>query len=205
MSDVATNSLRAHLLADARQVAGPGMRRARLLGPAIAVVIVVLSLWERPAPALSGAGLVVVLALAGLVASVAVLLRRPGERTRLAALGAMGAVSSTLVWIQHGGPGVAGLFLAVGYAAMALPVRKSLPVFALAAVELPVLALHAHRTPTRTAMIELAIVTFYALGALARRAQEDHEQTKALLSEMARALEDAQKAAHRQLAPVSQA
>jgi hypothetical protein len=161
------------------------MRRLRLLVASVITVVLVLSVEEQPSPGLHGAGLLVAVALLALTVSTAALLRGlSGDRRRLAALAALTAASSGLVWIQHGGPGVAGLFVGVSYAAIALPIRRSLPVLALAVVELPILITHAHRSAGRITTIELAIIAFYVIATVARHAQEAHEQATALLGEL---------------------
>jgi signal transduction histidine kinase len=86
--------------------------------------------------------------------------------------------------MQHGGLGVAGLFLAVAYAAMNLPLASSLAVLAFAAATLAFGAAHAQRSTRLVVGAELGVVAFYVLATFARRAQEAHSQTARLLAEL---------------------
>jgi signal transduction histidine kinase len=160
-------------------------RWLRWLAIATISVIVVLSLGERPSPALQGGGLSVSIALLALLVSTAALLRHSGgTRWKAAALAAVILASSALVWTQHGGAGVAGLFFAVAYAGMSLPARGSLAILALAAVTLGVAAGHAHGSLAGVLGQELGLLAFYVIAVFARRAEEAHEQTKQLLAEL---------------------
>jgi signal transduction histidine kinase len=160
----------------------------RWLGPlAVGTIAVVvgLSLQAHPSPALHGDGLAGSIALLVLVASFATLMRRPrGRLTPELALGAMIAASASLVWIQGGGPGVAGLFIAAGYAASRLPTRSGLAMLAFAVVAFALAGAHAGRSLAVIAASALGIVAFYVIAAFARRVQEAHEQTKQLLAEV---------------------
>jgi signal transduction histidine kinase len=157
----------------------------RPLAIATITAIVVLSLRERPSPALHGGGLAVACALIVLVASMLALLRRPGDPlTVTVAPVALIAASSTLMWTQSGGPAVAGLFVAVSYAALRLALSRSLGTLALAALTFAVAAVHANRSTGLIVSAELGVVAFYLLASFARRVQEAHEQTSRLLAEL---------------------
>jgi signal transduction histidine kinase len=155
------------------------------LGVATVAVIVALSLHERPSPSLHGGGLAVTAALIVLVASIVTVLRRPRDRlTVTVAPLAMIVASSTLVWTQTGGPAVAGLFVAISYAAMRLDLWRSLVMLMLAALALALAAVHADRSSGLIVSAELGLVAFYLLASFARRVQEAHEQTSMLLAEL---------------------
>jgi signal transduction histidine kinase len=162
---------------------GPAARWLRVLGVATVLITAGLSLGADPAPALHGEGLVVTLALATLVASVAIA-RRPGSWPPAGAAVAMILASVVLLWVQSGGPGVAGLFLAVAYAAMRLPLRASLAVLALAVAGLVAAGVHVGRSSGLVVGGGLGIVAFYTLASFARRVQDAHEQTASLLAEV---------------------
>jgi uncharacterized membrane protein len=78
----------------------------------VVAVVVALAIGQQPAPALTGSGLAVLLSLALLCAATVALVREPEAAIELAALGAMILGSATLVWLQPGGAGAAGLFVA---------------------------------------------------------------------------------------------
>jgi len=163
----------------------PTARWLRPLGVTTIAVVVALSLHEHPAPALHGNGLPVTVALLVLVASIVALLQlAQASWSWLPAVAAMIVASSALVWTQHGGPGVAGLFTAVGYAATRLSMARSLAMLVLAGATFAAGAVHAHRSLGLIAAAELGIVAFYAITGFARRVQEAHEQTTRLLAEL---------------------
>lgn len=163
----------------------PTARWLRPLGVTTIAVVVILSLHEHPAPALHGSGLPVTVALLVLVASIVALIRlAQASWSWLPAVAAMIVASSALVWTQHGGPGVAGLFTAVGYAATRLSTPRSLATLVLAAATFAAGAAHAHRSLGLIAAAELGIVAFYAIASFARSVQEAHEQTARLLAEL---------------------
>jgi signal transduction histidine kinase len=172
-------------IAGATRDHGPMAGWLRPLGLTIVVVVVVLSLREHPSPGLHGGGLSVTIALIVLAASVVVVVRRPGDPYAIAIAPLMMiAASSTLIWTQRGGPAMAGLFVAVGYSAVRLPLQRSLAVFALATLALAAAAAHADRSAGLIVSSELGVVAFYMLAAFARRMQDAHEQTARLLAEL---------------------
>jgi signal transduction histidine kinase len=163
----------------------PTARWLRPLGVTTIAVVVILSLHEHPTPALNGDGLPVTVALLVLVASIVALLRLArASWSWLPATATMIVASSALVWTQHGGPGVAGMFTAVGYAATRLSTPRSLVTLVLAAATFAAGAAHAHRSLGLIAAAELGIVAFYAIAGFARAVQEAHEQTARLLAEL---------------------
>lgn len=170
---------------DASGDRGPIARWMPTLAATVVVVVVVVSLREHPSPALHGDGLGVAIALIVLVASVVAVVRRTHDpyTVVIAPIAIIGA-SSTLLWTQSGGPAVAGLFVAVTYAAFRLPPRRSAIVLVLAALTLAAAAVHADRSAGLIISSELGVVAFYLLASFARRMQEAHEQTAKLLAEL---------------------
>jgi signal transduction histidine kinase len=164
---------------------GPMASWLRPLGVATIALVVALSLREHPTPALHGDGLGVTVALIVLVASIVSVVRRPSGRwsMMLAPVTMIGA-SSALVWTQSGGPAIAGLFVAVSYAALRLPLPGSLAMLTLAVLTLVAAAVHAERTAGLIVSAELGVVAFYMLSIFARRIQDAHEQTARLLAEL---------------------
>jgi signal transduction histidine kinase len=159
--------------------------RLRPLAVATVAVVVVLSAREHPAPALSGGGLAVTIALLVLVASIVLLVRDPdGRFSSVAAPVGLIVSSAGLLWTQHAGPGMAGLFVGVSYAALRLPPRLSLGLLGLAAVGLAAGGAHSARSTGLIVGAELGIVAFYVLAVFARRVREAHEETARLLSEL---------------------
>jgi signal transduction histidine kinase len=166
-------------------VGDPAARWLRPLGVTTTAVIVALSLREHPAPALHGGGLAVTVALIALAASMLVVVRRPDDdATVLLVPVAMILASAVLVWTQRGGPAIAGMFVAVSYAALRLPLARSLGTLALAALTLAAASAHTHRSSGLVVSAELGVVAFYLLSSFARRVQEAHAQTARLLAEL---------------------
>jgi signal transduction histidine kinase len=164
---------------------GPTAGWARPLGIATIAVVVAVSFGQHPAPALHGSGLAVTIALIVLVASIAAILRNPrGRRTTIVAPVAMIAASAVLIWTQDGSPAIAGLFIVVSYAAMRLPLQRSLAMLALAMAALAVAAVHRGRSPGLIVSAELGLIAFYVIASFLRSAQEAHERTTALLAEV---------------------
>jgi len=107
-----------------------------------------------------------------------------GGRGELLALVALIAASGALLWTQGGGPGIAGLFIAAGYAASRLPSNRSLAILVLAIGALAVGAAHKQQPLSAAAASVLGLLAFYVFAAFARRVQEDNERTKGLLAEL---------------------
>ncbi len=163
----------------------PAARWLRPLGLATVVVVVALSVNGRPPPALHGEGSTVAIALIVLAASAIVMLSHPdGRLSAILTPVGIATSSSTLVWAQQGGPGLAGLFVAVSYAALRLPLARSLAMLGLAALTLAGALAHAHRSAGQIVASELGVVAFYLLSSFARRMQEAHAQAATLLAEL---------------------
>src|SRR6516225_678851 len=90
----------------------PALRRARGLVLAVIAIVVGLSFAQHPAPSLTDGGLGVSLSLVVLVASSVTLVRRVEPAIVAVAVGALIVSSAALVWLQAGGAGMAGLFVA---------------------------------------------------------------------------------------------
>jgi signal transduction histidine kinase len=164
---------------------GPAVRWLRPLAVTTIAVVVALSLKGDPSPALHGGGLGVTIALLVLVLSIAVVLRWRNRRWSAVLVPvAMIASSSALVWFQHGGPGTAGLFVAVAYAALRLPLLPAVGVLGLAVLTLAGATAHTHHSAGSIVTAELGVLAFYVLATFARRVREAHEQTAGLLAEL---------------------
>jgi signal transduction histidine kinase len=164
----------------------PAMRRARGIAVVVIAAVVVLSLTEDPGPALTGRGLGVSLSLAVLVLATATLVRWRQATISAIGLTALTAASASVAWLQPGGAGTAGLFVAVALAGIRLPDTPSLFILALAlaAAAFAPPAGHAHRSVGMIAGTELGIVAFYLVARFGRSAAEAHEQTRRLLVEL---------------------
>ena len=163
----------------------PALRRARRIGLIAIVVAVGLAFGQHPAPALTGRGLGVSLSVAALLASAVTLARRAEASVTGAALAAMIAGSAALVWLQPGGAGDAGLFVAVAFAAIRLADRQAIAALLLATTAACVpAAIHGHRSGGMIVGTELGIVAFYLVARFGRSAAEAHAQTRQLLTEL---------------------
>jgi signal transduction histidine kinase len=100
------------------------------------------------------------------------------------ALTALIVASACLVWLQPGGAGDAGLFVAVALAGLRLPDKPSTVALALAGAAYLAPAVHTHRSAGMIAGTELGIIAFYLLARFGRSAAEAHEQTRRLLLEL---------------------
>jgi signal transduction histidine kinase len=185
MSAGRTSTVASLIQARARQRA-----TLRLLRPvAIVVVVAVAFLTARtdPAPGLSGERLGVLAAVLGFGAGVIGVLssrqRRPAFQAPffLAALGSAVA----LVWLQRQGPGLVGVFVAVGVAAMGVRGWRGAALLALALGSLGAAYRLGGDEPWGTiVLIELGIVAFYIVARLASRLRESQEHAERLLLEI---------------------
>jgi signal transduction histidine kinase len=162
----------------------PALRRSRLGGPVAIAAVIGISIGQHPAPGLSGKGLAVSASLAVLVISTVALVRWPEERATIAALVAMITGSAALLWVQPGGAGVAGLFVAVAFAGLRLTDAQGLATLAVAAAALIPPAVHAQRSGGAIAGNELGIAAFYLFARFARVAAEAHAQTRQVLARL---------------------
>jgi signal transduction histidine kinase len=162
----------------------PALRRARRAGPGVIAAVVVIAAVQHPRPGLSGTGLAVSLALIVLVASTIAMFGPTASRLAVAGLGAMIAASAALVWLQPGGAGIAGLFVAVAFAGFQLTQRESVAALLLSAAAFVAAAMHGDRSGGTMAGAELGIVAFYLFARFARSAADAHEETTQLLAEL---------------------
>jgi signal transduction histidine kinase len=160
----------------------PGLRRAELLPPVVIAAIVVLSFTQDPAPSLTRSGLGVSLSLGVMVAATAVLYLRVETPVIAIAVAGLIVASACLVWLQPGGAGEAGMFVAVAFAGIRLPATPSILALALAGRVRPPAVTRI--TVGTLAGTEGGLVSFYLLARCGRSAAEAHEQTRRLLLEL---------------------
>jgi signal transduction histidine kinase len=168
-----------------RHASGPAARWLRALGLGTSAAVVGASAFEHPAPALQGEGLLVTIALLLFIAAVREMSSGPGSfrRETLAAL-VMIAAASTLVVVQDGGAAIAGLFMAVSYCALRLPLRWSAPVAGIGLAALAVVIAQAKGSAGSVLSADLGLVAFFVLSVFARRVQDAHTETQRLLAEL---------------------
>jgi signal transduction histidine kinase len=156
----------------------------RPLGVGAIAVVAGVSVAQRPSPALSGRGLVVLVALVLLVGATIVNVRVLAVPVVAAAVGAMILSGAALVWLQPGGTSEVALFVATAVAAMRLPDRLSIPMVAAAAAAFLVAAIHAGRAAAAIAGSEVGIVAFFLVARFGRSAAEAHHRTREVLREL---------------------
>jgi signal transduction histidine kinase len=162
----------------------PALRRARRVPPVMVVAVIAISFAQHPAPGLTGSGLAVTVSLLVMSAAIITLVRLNEPAISAVAIVAMIAASAALVWLQPGGAGGAGLFVAVAVAGMRLTDRESMAALGLAAAALIPAATHAGHSAGDIAGTELGIVAFYLVARFGRAAVEAHEQARHLLVEL---------------------
>jgi signal transduction histidine kinase len=162
----------------------PAMRGARWVGVAVIVVAVGLSFARHPAPSLTGAGLPVSLSVLCMLAASVTVVRTDRPVIIMVAIGVLILASAALVWLQGGGAGAVGLFVAVAFAGLRLTDLPSLVALALAAAAFLATAVHADRSVGEAAATELGIVAFYLVARFGRSAAEARERTEQLLHEL---------------------
>jgi signal transduction histidine kinase len=110
--------------------------------------------------------------------------RHAGATSIAIALTALIVASAALVWLQPGGAGVAGMFVAVAVAGIRLSHTSSMLVLALAAAAFIPPAVHANRSAGAIIATELGIAAFYLVARFGRSSAEAHDQTRRLLLEL---------------------
>jgi len=164
------------------------MQLLRPLGALIVVLVEVSGFRNHPHPGLGSAdSAAVLLALAGFAVGVFGAVRMSGrpvpQQTPFFVL--LLAASATLAWLQPGGPGVLGCFVAVGAAGMRLPGRGGLAIGIAAFVVLTVaIAVSNERSLTAVALTDSGIIAFYVMARLAQRLREGQDQAIHLLAEL---------------------
>ncbi|MEU7871108.1 histidine kinase [Dactylosporangium sp. NPDC049140] len=165
------------------------IRWLRPLAPLIMAVVVWSACTARPAPALSGSGLAVLLALAAFVVSGAggVLTLARSPRTHIACTAVMLAASAALAWLQPDGAAVAGIFVGVSFLAPLLRGHISIPITAVALILLAVGVASAHHGSIIDALLDAVMVgAFYGMLVFAIRLGEANEQAEQLVEELER-------------------
>lgn len=164
----------------------------RVLRPvAIVVVVLVAVLTSRndPAPGLSGDRLGVLLAvLAFAVGVIGVLWSRSrGVSVQAPFFFAVLASAVILVWLQRPGPGLIGVFVAVGVAAMRVRGWRGTALFAVVLGALAAAyAVGGGQSWLSILLSELGVVAFYAVARLASQLRESQAQAERLLLEIDR-------------------
>jgi signal transduction histidine kinase len=156
----------------------------RWVGVAAIAVVIVLSIGQRPAPALSGSGLGVLVSEGVLIAATLAYIRSRAQAVMPAALTAMIVSSAALVWLQPDSISGVGLFVVAAGAAMHLPDRLSVPTVALAVAAFLVAGIHIDRPGAEIAGTVVGIIAFFLVARFARSAAEAHERTRHVLVEL---------------------
>jgi signal transduction histidine kinase len=162
----------------------PMVSGARWVGVAVIAAVVGLSFAGHPGPSLTGTGLAVSLSLVCMIAASVAAVRTDRPAIIIVATGALIVASGALIWLQAGGAGVAGLFVAVAFAGIRLADLPSIVALVLAAATFAATAVHADRSLEEVAVTELGIVAFYLVARFGRSAAEAHQRTEQLLHEL---------------------
>jgi signal transduction histidine kinase len=154
----------------------------------VALAAIVASIFAvEPRPALSGDGLWVTLALAGLVAGSAVAMpwRDIPELRRLAGLALIGASSVVLTAVQPDGAGSAGVYIVVVIAAMRLPLVPAAVVSGLTiAGEVLATALFVEDPGGHISGILFSVIPWFLVIRLMRQLRERTVRAEALVAEL---------------------
>jgi signal transduction histidine kinase len=159
----------------------------RGISPVIIVIIVVTAIHDHPGPGITGRGLVVSLATAGIAVGFAGGLwgaMRPVHRMGAICGGVLLACSAALIWAQPAGPGAASALVAVLFIARILPLRAGV---ALSVVGLAVLAaiaqITSHGRGTGIGLL-VALAGFTGTIFLAGRLGQANDEAERLLVEL---------------------
>jgi signal transduction histidine kinase len=176
----------------ARERQRDALRWLRPLGAVIVVIVLVTGARAHPHPAVHGRGLAIGIALAVFaVAWVgAMRSRRSPVSIQMPLFLALTLSSAALVWLQPSGPGILGVFVAVGVAAM----RGRGPVGAVGAVVGLVSVVAAgiavtNRSGLSIVLSALGVTAFYLVSLQARRLREGQDQAERMLAELERTRE----------------
>jgi signal transduction histidine kinase len=96
------------------------------------------------------------------------------------------ASAVALVWLQRHGPGLVGVFLAVGVAAMRVRGWRATALFVVALGSLAAASKLGDQSFTSILFSELGVLAFYVVVRLGARLRESQEQTESLLLEIDR-------------------
>jgi signal transduction histidine kinase len=151
------------------------------------VFVVIATFQTRPAPGDQGTSLAIAVALflfsAATAGVILLTAARPSLQMTLMFLAVLS--STTLIALQHVGPAILGVFIAVSAAALRLPVRMSSVVVgvAFAAVALAGTA-GAHWPLAGTVLDLFGVAAFFFLATFVRRLRESNERAERLLAEL---------------------
>ena len=163
------------------------LRWLQPLGFVVVAVVLVAGSAANPHPGTRGDRLGVLLALAGfLIGSVGVILPHHASAAAQAPLFAVLIASSTvLVWLQPGGAGLLGFFLAVSAAATRMGGRMGAATAAAAVIALAVAgAAGPHQLARPVILTEVGVLAFYLLAVFANRLRQGQDQAERLLIEL---------------------
>jgi signal transduction histidine kinase len=159
----------------------------RALSIAAIVFVAVTSFQARPAPGghgqALGVALVLVVFCGASIAAMRLTRAQPAVQMAVPLLAVAGA--ATLVGLQANGAAFLGIFPALGFAALVLPVRLSAVVAgaAIAAVSAAWLS-NGRASIAGIVLNDFAIVAIYLLSLFARRLRESNQRAELLLSEL---------------------
>jgi signal transduction histidine kinase len=163
------------------------LRRLRPLGAVIVAIMLVAGSRSHPHPGLHGRGLAVLAALIVFTAAWVSTMRTRAAPPRVQAPLFLVLIlsSAALVWLQPNGPGILGVFVAVGVATM----RGRGPVGAIGAgVGLVAVVVAGVAVTNRSflsiALSALGVTAFFMLSLFARRLREGQDQAERLLVEL---------------------
>ncbi len=163
------------------------LRRLRPLGAAIVAIMLVTGSRSHPHPGLHGRGLAVLAALIVFTAAWVTTMRARAAPPRLQAPLFLVLIlsSAALVWLQPNGPGILGVFVAVGVVTMRGRGRIGAigAVVGLVAVVVAGVAV-TNRSFLSIALSALGVTAFYMLSLFARRLREGQDQAEQLLVEL---------------------
>ena len=174
-------------LARARERQQTAFRGFHALALLCLLLLEVTGVRGTPPPALSGTGLLVLLALIG--SAVGMTSAMPGDEVKPSVLTALLAVlivsSGALFWLQPDGPGILGCFVAVTVAGIRLPRRTSalVGVAALAALAAPE-PFATGQSLTSLLLDGAGLAAFYAMGDLVHRLREGQDLANRLVAEL---------------------
>ena len=157
----------------------------RSISPVLVVIIVVTAIRDHPSPGITGRGLVVSLATAGIAVGLSGGLwgaMRPAHRMVAVCGGVLLASSAALMWAQPAGPGAASALVGVLFVARVLPLRAGV---ALSATGLAVLAAIVEITSHGTGIgMLVALAGLMGMIFLADRLAQVNDRAALLLAEL---------------------
>jgi signal transduction histidine kinase len=159
----------------------------RALAVAAIVFVVTTSFQDRPAPGGSGQALAVALLLVAFCGATIAGMWLPLTQPAVQLAVALAAVASAaaLVGLQANNAAFLGVFPALCYAALVLPVRLSIVVVGAAVVSVSAAWVsNGHPSIPGIILNDFAILAIYLLSLFARRLRESNERTELLLTEL---------------------